>query len=150
VRGGVHSDQAEVLSRSTDRTGENARSKGRANYSYVLQQATALQPQYGVKMDLRGDQFKRTASAPAELNLFLEVLGRREDGFHDLETLMVPVRLADQVSFTPSPPAATGRPGEIRFDIQTCWPVRARSRQEVPANGNNLIVRALELFRERS
>ena len=49
-------------------------------------------------MDLRGDDFKRSIRAPAKLNLFLDVLGRRGDGFHDLETLMVPIRLADQVS----------------------------------------------------
>ena len=57
-------------------------------------------------MDLRGKYFKRTARAPAKLNLFLEVLGRRDDGYHDLETLMVPLRLADQVSFEVSPSAA--------------------------------------------
>ena len=30
-------------------------------------------------------------SAPAKLNLTLRVHGRREDGFHELETLMVPL-----------------------------------------------------------
>jgi len=32
------------------------------------------------------------------LNLFLEVLGRRPDGFHDIETVMVPGDLADGLS----------------------------------------------------
>ena len=32
---------------------------------------------------------------PAKVNLFLEVLGRRPDGYHDLATLMVTVGLYD-------------------------------------------------------
>jgi 4-diphosphocytidyl-2-C-methyl-D-erythritol kinase len=102
-------------------------------------------------MDLRGDNFKRIARAPAKLNLFLDVLGRREDGFHNLETLMVPIRLADQVAFTPTPLAADGRPGEIRLGIRTCWPVRSPPQPvEIPAGAENLIIQALELLRQRS
>jgi len=33
--------------------------------------------------------------APAKVNLFLEVLRRRDDGYHDLATLMVAVGLYD-------------------------------------------------------
>ena len=35
------------------------------------------------------------ARCPAKLNVFLEVLGRRPDGYHDLSTVMVPVDLYD-------------------------------------------------------
>ncbi|MDZ4659910.1 MAG: 4-(cytidine 5'-diphospho)-2-C-methyl-D-erythritol kinase [Bythopirellula sp.] len=44
-------------------------------------------------------------TAPAKLNLYLEVLGKRTDGFHELETLLVPVRIYDQLSWSP---VATG------------------------------------------
>lgn len=37
--------------------------------------------------------------APAKLNLFLEVLGRRPDGYHGLETVMVAVDWADRLTF---------------------------------------------------
>ncbi len=36
--------------------------------------------------------------APAKVNLQLRILGRRADGFHDIETIMVPVSLADEIS----------------------------------------------------
>ncbi len=38
-----------------------------------------------------------TRLARAKINLFLRVLGRREDGYHDLESLIVPLTLADEV-----------------------------------------------------
>jgi 4-diphosphocytidyl-2-C-methyl-D-erythritol kinase len=38
--------------------------------------------------------------APAKLNLFLEILGRRSDGFHELETLMATVSIRDTLEFT--------------------------------------------------
>ena len=37
--------------------------------------------------------------APAKLNLYFELLARREDGYHDVETLMVPVSLYDTLTF---------------------------------------------------
>jgi 4-diphosphocytidyl-2-C-methyl-D-erythritol kinase len=82
--------------------------------------------------------------------LFLDVLGRRGDGFHDLETLMVPIRLADQVSLTPTQAPAAGL-GEIQFDVHTCWPVRSRGVLPiVPAGSDNLVVKSLKLFQEQS
>jgi 4-diphosphocytidyl-2-C-methyl-D-erythritol kinase len=39
--------------------------------------------------------------APAKVNLTLRILGRRADGYHDLESLVVFARLADQVALTP-------------------------------------------------
>jgi 4-diphosphocytidyl-2-C-methyl-D-erythritol kinase len=41
---------------------------------------------------------KLEVRCPAKLNLFLEVLGRRPDGYHDLATVMVPVGLFDVLS----------------------------------------------------
>ena len=41
--------------------------------------------------------------APAKLNLFLEVLGRRPDGYHEVESLMVTVDLRDGLTFVDDP-----------------------------------------------
>lgn len=38
-----------------------------------------------------------TRLARAKINLFLRILGRRDDGYHDLESLIVPLSLADEI-----------------------------------------------------
>ena len=40
---------------------------------------------------------------PAKVNLYLKVLGRRADGYHELVTVMQPLSLADEVVITPAP-----------------------------------------------
>ncbi|MCA9080691.1 MAG: 4-(cytidine 5'-diphospho)-2-C-methyl-D-erythritol kinase [Planctomycetaceae bacterium] len=75
--------------------------------------------------------------APAKLNLFLEVLGRREDGFHDLETLMLSVGLYDSLRLA----AADG--GEIRLRLEGCHvPLSA----PLQVDDTNLVVRAARLL----
>jgi 4-diphosphocytidyl-2-C-methyl-D-erythritol kinase len=39
-------------------------------------------------------------SAPAKVNLSLRVLGKREDGFHAVETRMCPISIADRLDVT--------------------------------------------------
>jgi 4-diphosphocytidyl-2-C-methyl-D-erythritol kinase len=38
--------------------------------------------------------------SPCKINLLLNILGKRSDGFHELETVMQPVNLCDQLRFT--------------------------------------------------
>jgi 4-diphosphocytidyl-2-C-methyl-D-erythritol kinase len=45
-----------------------------------------------------GERGEVVEAAPAKLNLFLRVLGRRDDGYHDIETLILPIDLSDEVS----------------------------------------------------
>ena len=65
--------------------------------------------------------------APAKLNLFLEVLGKRPDGYHEVETLMVAVDLHDTLTFADDP---SGRIS-LRCDDPT-----------LPTGPENLVVRA--------
>lgn len=37
--------------------------------------------------------------APAKINLGLKIINKRSDGFHNLETIFYPVKLADEISF---------------------------------------------------
>ncbi|MBI4643363.1 MAG: 4-(cytidine 5'-diphospho)-2-C-methyl-D-erythritol kinase [Deltaproteobacteria bacterium] len=41
---------------------------------------------------------------PAKVNLYLRVLGRRDDGYHDLLSIMQPLSLADELTVSPTPP----------------------------------------------
>ena len=38
--------------------------------------------------------------APAKINLFLEVLGKREDGYHDIDTLFAKISLGDDIKIS--------------------------------------------------
>ncbi len=79
---------------------------------------------------------KRTVASPAKVNLWLRVLGRREDGFHEVETRLLRLSLADEVRIEYRP---TGRALEI-----TC------SDPSLPVDGSNLAARALRAFQERT
>ncbi|MBF7694739.1 4-(cytidine 5'-diphospho)-2-C-methyl-D-erythritol kinase, partial [Acinetobacter sp. EC115] len=41
------------------------------------------------------------APAPAKLNLFLHITGRRENGYHELQTIFQLIDLYDWLTFTP-------------------------------------------------
>ncbi len=70
-------------------------------------------------------------SSPAKVNLWLRVLGKREDGFHEVQTRMVPISLADEVSLSEEPS------GTVTL---TC------SDATVPVDESNLALRALRAF----
>ncbi|GEJ58655.1 4-(cytidine 5'-diphospho)-2-C-methyl-D-erythritol kinase [Anaeromyxobacter diazotrophicus] len=74
--------------------------------------------------------------APAKVNLVLRVGPPREDGYHDLATLMVPLDLADRIEVRLS----RGRRGPV-----TC---RVPGRPELDGP-SNLAARAAEAFRGR-
>lgn len=49
-----------------------------------------------------------TLDAPAKINLTLEVLCRREDGFHEIRSVMQTIRLGDRLTFRPGPDIGFG------------------------------------------
>ena len=72
--------------------------------------------------------------APAKVNFGLRVVGRRADGYHELESLFVPLDLADELSVAAEPADRTA----VRLRMQTA--------ADVPADGENLAVRAALAF----
>ena len=73
-------------------------------------------------------------AAPAKLNLFLEILGKRPDGYHELETLMVGINLFDTLEVR----ATTN--GELRL---TCEPA------SLSAGPDNLVLKAAAALRRQ-
>ena len=71
--------------------------------------------------------------APAKLNLFLEVLGRRPDGYHEIETVMVAISLCDTLTFRDDPS------GAIRLRC---------SDPALPVGADNLVIKAADRLRE--
>lgn len=76
-----------------------------------------------------------SCSAPAKINLGLRVVGRRSDGYHELQSLFLPLDLLDEVAIEIAETAHTG------VDID----VTGRSAG-VPADGSNLAARAAMAF----
>jgi 4-diphosphocytidyl-2-C-methyl-D-erythritol kinase len=70
-------------------------------------------------------------SAPAKINLSLRVIRRRDDNFHEIETLMAPISIADTLDIE------RRKSGGLQF---VC------SDPALPVNGDNLVVRAAGSF----
>jgi 4-diphosphocytidyl-2-C-methyl-D-erythritol kinase len=87
-----------------------------------------------------------TAFAPAKLNLFLEVLGKRPDGYHELETLMAAVDLCDTLHLAPR----TDDSIILDADWATADRAAAMHLGDIPTGAQNIVVRALDLLRERA
>ena len=73
--------------------------------------------------------------SPSKVNLFLEVAGKREDGYHELSTVMQAISLHDELRIAP----AAG--DEMAFDC---------NHPDVPNDSSNLVLQAAEALRQRS
>ncbi|MEY4566603.1 MAG: 4-diphosphocytidyl-2-C-methyl-D-erythritol kinase [Planctomycetota bacterium] len=89
---------------------------------------------------------------PAKINLHLEVLNRRPDSYHDIETVMLAVSLCDELEVekcedsritldlvTPQK-ASRSNSSANHFDNDPAW--------DIPGDDQNLVVRALKRLRE--
>jgi 4-diphosphocytidyl-2-C-methyl-D-erythritol kinase len=76
-------------------------------------------------------------SAPAKLNLFFEVYGKRADSFHEIISVALPVRLFDTLTFEPI------MEPKIDFACQG-------GTADVPTGEENIVVRALRHLCQRT
>ena len=74
--------------------------------------------------------------AYAKINLYLDVLAKRDDGFHDVRTVMHTVSLCDEITVTVKPSSAPF----VRLTVV--------GHSKLPTDSRNLAVRAAELFLE--
>jgi 4-diphosphocytidyl-2C-methyl-D-erythritol kinase len=77
-----------------------------------------------------------TLKAPAKINLFLEIVGKRPDGYHLLETVMQTVSLYDELTFEAAEPQNISLQSEEAFD-------------SLPLDDSNIIIRAAKILKEK-
>lgn len=82
--------------------------------------------------------------APAKVNLFLRVIARRADGYHELETVMAKLPgLFDTVSCSDS------WDEQLTLSVEPCYPA-SFAFEPVPVDDTNLVLRAARLLRTRT
>lgn len=83
-----------------------------------------------------GNQSTLKLFCPAKLNLFLAITGRREDGFHELISVVAPISLGDDLVVTR---LAAGDADKLQI-----------AGRPIPGDGPNLILKAAAAWREAS
>jgi 4-diphosphocytidyl-2-C-methyl-D-erythritol kinase len=73
------------------------------------------------------------ARAPAKVNLELAVLGKRPDGYHEIDTLLLALDLADELELVRT------RPAGVRVELAGPF-----ASADVPADATNLAARAAQ------
>ena len=89
---------------------------------------------------MNATRHSHTALAPAKVNLTLELLGRRPDGFHELRTVLLALDLCDRV--------------HVRCDSRQQTPLQLEvtgpaASDDIPADDRNLVQRAAQLALDR-
>ena len=79
--------------------------------------------------------------SPCKINLFLRIIRKREDGFHDLASLFQAISFGDTLELTPLVETTETGEGSDEF---TC------NMPGVPVDSTNLVLRALDLMREKT
>lgn len=74
---------------------------------------------------------------PAKINLFLRITGRRSDGYHELDSLFLPISLFDRIGIEAEDAVSSA------VSIRCNW-------SEIPLDDDNLAVRAARLFLEEN
>ena len=77
---------------------------------------------------------KMQVLAPAKINFSLKILGRRDDGFHEIETLIAPISLYDKID----------------IEKQSRWIDFSCDDPTVPSGDENLVVRVAKAFFEKT
>lgn len=98
-------------------------------------------------MQIHHNPVEVVVQAPAKLNLFFEVTARRNDGYHEIETLMCPITIFDTLWFS-------NKSNEnIEFRCEIPLEFGSDNRVEfggIPSDSSNLAVRAVELLRQHA
>ncbi len=83
-----------------------------------------------------------TVHTPAKVNLFLNVLGKRPDGYHDLETVMLAVGLFDTLTFERLDRSDV----ELTCDLSALGDAQTTAGPVLSNGEDNLVVKAARLI----
>lgn len=78
-------------------------------------------------------QVQLTVFSPAKINLYLNILGKRPDGYHELETVMLPLDFGDQMT----------------LQLRKTGISMECDNPDLPTDESNLVVRAAKQLAER-
>ena len=84
---------------------------------------------------------KRILKAPAKINLYLRVNGKREDGYHDLSMIMQPISLFDTIEIEITSKKNI-KPSEPKIVLRSNY-------QFIPTDDKNLVVKVVKYFFEK-
>jgi hypothetical protein len=97
-----------------------------------------------------------TLFSPCKINLFLRILGKRADGYHDLASLFQAVGFGDTLVLSPllrSNRKSSGNSDDSDDDdgsLAAAADTFACNMEGVPTDSTNLVLRALELMRQKT
>lgn len=96
-------------------------------------------------MQIRRNSQSIHIQTPAKVNLFLDVLGKRDDGFHELQTLLCPISLFDTLIVQAAP--------EPTITLELTLPPAANAGNvpawDIPADERNLVIRAVRQLQQK-
>ena len=119
------------------RGGENRGSIGRRRFRGKMTTMASLSSSSSSTMQQNPDGFAQIdLFSPSKINLFLRIVRRREDGYHDLASLFHVIDLGDEMSFAKS--------SSETKDTLVC------EDASIPLDESNLVIKALNLFRAKT
>lgn len=101
---------------------------------YIKSDRGQYSPRITVIVITEHDMISVKEYAYAKINLYLDVLSKREDGFHDIKTVMHTVSLKDEITVSVKPSSKT------RVGLAII------GNSKLPTDARNLAVKAAELF----
>lgn len=107
-------------------------------HGFALNPASSQQKVQIADSVLNEDGIGETVSffSPCKINLFLRILRKRDDGYHDLASLFQAIGFGDTLDLTPIHHGTA--------DTFTC------NMEGVPTDASNLVLRAIQLIRDKT
>jgi 4-diphosphocytidyl-2-C-methyl-D-erythritol kinase len=138
ARVGIRADASRAARRAPRVQARVPASRSATFSSFASPRRGALAVVAAAPADAAADEGSLATSffSPSKVNLFLRIIRRREDGYHDLASLFHVIDLGDDMKFAKS--------SSKTRDTLVC------SDDTIPLDESNLVIKALDLFRRKT